>query len=173
MLAIIKLVQSIVKALHSEGTPGQVAVGIALGAVIGLLPAGVFSLVVFAVILLLNVSFPGAVLGMAVFTPVGFLLDPVFDAVGRRLLLDSPALVPVWTSLYNAPFAPLTNFNNTVMMGAMATSLALFIPLYVGGRWGIARYRETVGARIRNSSWYKAVTASKVYNMYRLFKPEA
>src|SRR5690349_8776329 len=38
MLALLKLVQSIIKTLHSEGTPGQVAAGIALGAALGLTP---------------------------------------------------------------------------------------------------------------------------------------
>ena len=38
MLAILKLIQSIFKTLHSEGTPRQVAAGIALGACIGLTP---------------------------------------------------------------------------------------------------------------------------------------
>ena len=31
MLTLLKLIQSIIKTLHSEGTPGQVAAGIALG----------------------------------------------------------------------------------------------------------------------------------------------
>lgn len=173
MLTLVKLVQSIVKALHSEGTPGQVAMGLALGSIIGLTPLmNLHNAVIFGLIVILNVSFPGAMLGIAVFTPFGFLLDPLFDAVGRRLLVDTPALTPLWTSLWNTPVVPLTNFNNTVVLGSVAVSLALFVPLYVAARWGVARYRATVGERIRRSAWYKAVTASKAYNMYRLFKPE-
>ena len=38
MLALLKLIQSIIKTLHSEGTPGQVAAGMALGAALGLTP---------------------------------------------------------------------------------------------------------------------------------------
>jgi uncharacterized protein (TIGR03546 family) len=173
VLTLVKLVQSIVKALHSEGTPGQVAMGLALGSIIGLTPLmNLHNAVIFGLIVILNVSFPGAMLGIAVFTPFGFLLDPLFDAVGRRLLVDTPALTPLWTSLWNTPVVPLTNFNNTVVLGSVAVSLALFVPLYVAARWGVARYRATVGERIRRSAWYKAVTASKAYNMYRLFKPE-
>src|SRR5213594_4289013 len=33
MLTLVKLLQSLVKALHSEGTPGQLAAGIALGSI--------------------------------------------------------------------------------------------------------------------------------------------
>ena len=38
MLTLLKLIQSIIKTLHSEGTPGQVAAGIAIGSVLGLTP---------------------------------------------------------------------------------------------------------------------------------------
>lgn len=173
MLTLLKFVQSLVKALHSEGTPGQVAAGIALGSFLGLTP--LFSLhnaVVFGLIVILNVSFPAALLGWALFVPVGFLLDPLFDAIGRRLLLDTPALTPLWTTLYNTPVVPLTNFNNSIVLGSLVFSLVAFLPLYFGGRWAVARYRATIGERVRQSKWYKAVTASKLYNVYRLFRPE-
>ncbi|HVE80042.1 MAG TPA: hypothetical protein VNA89_14345 [Gemmatimonadaceae bacterium] len=38
MLAILKLLQSIVRTLHSDGTPRQIAGGVALGAALGLTP---------------------------------------------------------------------------------------------------------------------------------------
>ncbi|HEY8259152.1 MAG TPA: hypothetical protein VIG08_15965 [Gemmatimonadales bacterium] len=60
MLALLKLIQSIIKTLHSDGTPGQVAAGIALGSALGLTPlVNAHNLVVFALIVLLNVSFGG------------------------------------------------------------------------------------------------------------------
>jgi uncharacterized protein (TIGR03546 family) len=172
-MLILKLLQSLVKALHSEGTPGQVAAGLALGAILGLTPLmNLHNAVVFGLIIILNVSFPGAMLGWALFTPVGFVLDPLFDFVGRVLLLDAAFLRPLWTALYNVPVAPLTNFNNTVVLGSLACTAALFVPIFVGARAGVVRYRATIGERVRQSRWYKAVTASKVYNVYKLFRPD-
>ncbi len=173
MLTLLKLVQSLVKALHSEGTPGQVAAGIALGSILGLTPLlSLHNAIVFALIVLLNVSFPAAMLGWALFVPVGFLLDPVFDALGHRLLQGTPALVPLWTALYDMRIVPLTNFNNTVTLGSLVFALVLFLPLFLAGRLGVARYRATIGERVKQSKWYRAVTASKLYNVYRLFRPE-
>lgn len=173
-MLVLKLIQSLVKALHSEGTPGQVAAGIALGSILGLTPLmNLHNAVVLGVIVILNVSFPGAMLGWALFVPVGFLLDPAFDAVGRLLLLETPALTPFWTALYNTPVVALTNFNNTVVLGSLACALALLGPLFVASRWAVARYRTTVGERIRQSALYRAVTASKLYNVYRVFRPES
>jgi uncharacterized protein (TIGR03546 family) len=174
MLTLVKLLQSLVKALHSEGTPGQLAAGIALGSILGLTPlVSLHNAVVFAVVVILNVSFPGAMLGWALFVPVGFLLDPLFDAIGRTLLLGTPALTPLWTTLYNTPVVPLTNFSNTVTLGSFVASVALFLPLFFASRWAVTRYRATVGERVRQSAWYRALTASKLYNVYRLFRPDA
>jgi uncharacterized protein (TIGR03546 family) len=173
MLVLVKLIQSIFKALHSEGTPGQVAAGIALGSILGLTPLlNLHNAVVFGLIVMLNVSFPGAMLGWAFFTPIGFLLDPVFDAVGHALLLDATVLRPLWTKVFNVPVLPLTNFDNTIVLGSFVSSVALLVPVYVGARVGVVRYRDTIGARVRASRWYKAVTASKVYNVYRMFRPD-
>ena len=171
MLTLLKLIQSIIKTLHSEGTPGQVAAGIALGSVLGLTPLmNVHNLVVFSVIVLLNVSFGGGMLGWALFVPLGFLLDPVFDRIGAALLA-APSLRPLWTSWFNTPLVPYTNFNNSVVLGSVVSWLVLAVPIFFAARWGVARYRATIGERVRRSKFYRAVTASQVYNWYKLFRP--
>ncbi|HXE84210.1 MAG TPA: TIGR03546 family protein [Gemmatimonadales bacterium] len=171
MFGLIKLIQSLVGALHSEGTPGQLAAGIALGSILGLTPlVNIHNAVVFAALVLLNVSFAGGMLGWALFVPIGFILDPLFDWLGHALLL-APSLRGLWTSLYNTPIVPLTNFNNTVVLGSLAFALLLFLPLFFATRWAVARYRATVGERVRQSKFYRAVMASKVYNVYKMFQP--
>jgi uncharacterized protein (TIGR03546 family) len=169
---LLKLLQSLVKALNSDGTPGQVAAGIALGAVFGLTPLiNLHNLVLFGLALVLNVSFPGVMLGWFVFLPVGFALDPLFDAVGRLLLLESGVLQPFWTWCYNAPILPLTNFNNTIVLGSLVVWLLLLVPIFFAARWGIGRYRATVYARLQKTKAFRFVTASKAYNVYRLLRP--
>lgn len=172
MFALLKLIQSLIKTLHSEGTPGQVAAGVALGAALGLTPLmNVHNLVVFSLVLLLNVSFGGGMLGWALFVPLGFLLDPLFHAVGLQLL-GAPSLRPLWTGWYNAPLVPYTNFNNTVVLGSVVGWLVLAVPIFFAARWGVARYRATIGARVQQSRFYQAITASKAYNVYKLFRPD-
>jgi uncharacterized protein (TIGR03546 family) len=172
MLALLKLIQSIIKTLHSEGTPGQVAAGMALGAALGLTPLlNVHNLLVFSLIVILNVSFGGGMLGWALFVPLGFMLDPVFHAIGLGLL-QAASLRGLWTSMYNTPLVPYTNFNNTIVLGSVVGWLALAVPIFFASRWAVARYRATLGARVQQSKFYKAITASKAYNFYRLFRPE-
>jgi uncharacterized protein (TIGR03546 family) len=171
MLTLLKLLQSIVKALHSDGTPGQVAAGLALGSALGLTPLlNVHNLIVFVLIVVLNVSFGGGMLGWALFVPLGFILDPVFDRIGAHLL-QALSLRPMWTELFNTPLVPYTNFNNTVVLGSVVGWLVLILPIFFAARYGVARYRATIGERVRQSKFYKAVTASQIYNWYRLFRP--
>jgi uncharacterized protein (TIGR03546 family) len=171
MLALLKLIQSIIKTLHSAGTPGQVAAGMALGSALGLTPLmNLHNLVVLSLLVLLNVSFGGGMLGWALFVPVGFLLDPLFDNIGLSLLM-APSLRPLWTNWTNTPILPFTNFNNTVVLGSFVSWAVLAIPIFFAARYGVARYRATVGERVRQSRFYKALTASQVYNIYKIFRP--
>ena len=171
MLALLKLLQSIIKTLHSEGTPGQVAAGIALGSALGLTPLmNLHNLGIFALIVVLNVSFGGGMLGWALFVPLGFLLDPLFHRIGLSLLQQA-SLRPLWTDLYNTPLVPYTNFNNSVVLGSVVAWLVLLVPIFFSARYGVARYRATIGERVRQSKFYRAVTASQVYNWYRMFRP--
>lgn len=173
MLTLLKLLQSLIKTLHSEGTPAQVAAGVMLGAALGLTPLlSGHNLLIVLLICLLNVSVGGALLGFALFTPVGFLLDPLFHGIGNRLLVDSPALQPLWTTLYNMPLLPYTGFNNTIVLGSLVGWLILALPIYLAAAWAITRYRATVGERVRRSRFYQAVTASRLYDVYSWFRPQ-
>jgi uncharacterized protein (TIGR03546 family) len=171
MFALIKLIQSIIKTLHSAGTPGQVAVGMALGAALGLTPlVNVHNLIIFSLLVLLNVSFGGGMLGWMLFVPIGFLLDPLFDKIGLSLL-TAPPLNAFWTDWTNRPILPYTNFNNTVVLGSFVFWLVMAIPIFFAARYGVAKYRATIGERVRQSKAYKAITASQVYNVYKMFRP--
>src|SRR5258705_10647615 len=110
-MLVLKLIQSLIKTLHSEGTPGQLAAGLAPGAILGLTPLwNLHNAVVLALVIVLNVPFPAAMVGCALFVPVGFLLDPAFDCSRRTLLLETQARRPLWTPLYHPPDVPPTNF---------------------------------------------------------------
>lgn len=172
MLTLLKLFRSLVKTLHSDGSPAQIAYGVALGAALGLTPiANAHNLVVLLLLAVLNVSFAAGMLAWAVFVPVGFMFDPIFDRVGRWLLVDMTSLRGVWTTWDNVPGLALTNFNNTVVLGSVVVWLALFVPIYFAARYGVVRYRATIGEKVRNSRYYKMIEASQVYNVYRWFNP--
>ena len=168
---ILKLLQNMVAALNSEGSPFQVAAGIAFGACLGLTPiANLHNVAVFLLVMILNVSMAGFWLGWALFVPVGFLLDPLFDRIGQSLL-ESGALRPLWTSLTNMPVVPFTNFNNSVVLGSFVFWVVAFVPLLFLAQWGVARYRASIYERLKKTKFFQAVTASKLYGVWQWFHP--
>lgn len=172
MFTILKIVQSLIKALNSEGTPGQVAMGIAVGSALGLTPIlNLHTLLVVAAIALFNLSVPGAIVGWLLAVPVGFLLDPAFDQIGQWLLVDVLPLVPVWTAIYNTPVIALARLNNSVVLGSLVGWAVLLVPIFFLGRWGVGQYRAKVYPHLVKSKMFRAVRASKLYNVYRLFQP--
>jgi len=172
MLALLKLLQSLFKTLHSEGTPPQIGLGVALGAALGLTPiANAHNLLVLLLLAVLNVSFGAGMLAWAVFVPVGFILDPVFNRVGHWLLVDATSMRPLWTTWDNTPVLALTNFNNTVVLGSVIVWLLLFVPIWLGSQYAVVRYRATIGERFQQSHFYKVFSASQLYNVYRWFRP--
>jgi uncharacterized protein (TIGR03546 family) len=171
MLLLLKLLQKIVKTLNSAGTPGQVAMGMTLGACLGITPLmNAHNIVVFALALVFNVALGGFFLGWTLATPLGFVLDPLFDAVGTWLL-GLPALQGLWTSLYNTAGVPLTNFNNSVVLGSLVVWVLLVLPLFFLLRSLIAKYRAHVYERLKQTKFFQALSASKVADVYRWFTP--
>lgn len=170
-MLILKFLQSLIKALNSDGTPGQVAAGMALGLCLGFSPiASLHNLVVVAIAMLTTVSFPGFMLGWFVAVPVGFMLDPVFHRVGMALLLDD-RLAPLFTWIVNTPVVSLSRLNNSIVLGSLVCWVLALVPSYVVLRMLVARYRAHIYARLEKLRLFQAIKASKLYQTYEMFRP--
>ena len=163
----LKLIRDFIKILREGQTPAQVAGGFALGAILGLSPMLTLQgAVVWLVILVLNVNLSSALVALTVFSLVAFLADPLFHWFGFQVLVNIESLQSLWTSLYNAPIAPLTRFNNTVVMGSFLCALLLFIPIYFGMKKFVVAYRSTVGARMEKLKVYQVIKRSSLVQWY-------
>lgn len=172
MYLLLRLVQKLVATLNSEGTPAQVGAGLAIGTVFGLTPLMSFhNLVILALVMLFRVTLPAVLLGFFVAVPLGFALDPLFHRIGLSLL-ETLTLVPLWTAVTNAPVLALFDLNNSVVLGSLVFWMLAALPLFFLARWGVAKYRATIYLRLQNTKVFKAVRGSKVYDIYRLFRPE-
>ena len=170
-MLILKFLQTLVKALNSDGTPGQVGMGMALGLCLGFSPlASLHNLVIVALAMLTTVSFPGFMLGWAIAVPVGFALDPLFHRVGMALLLND-ALAPLFTWIVNTPVVSLSRLNNSIVVGSLAVWLVTWLPAYFVFRFLVAKYRAHIFARLEKMAFFKALKASKLYGVYEMFRP--
>ncbi len=164
---MLRLIARFLRVLNSETNPGQISLGFCFAMVAGLTPLmSLHNLVVFLLILILRVNLSAFLLGVGVFSVVAYLLDPLFQWYGWQIL-TAPSLEGLWTSLYNSTLWRLARFNNTMVMGSMVFSLALFVPLYFLSNSLIRRYRAHVLAWIQKTRLMQIFKASKVYQLYQ------
>ncbi len=167
----LKLLSSIVKVLHSQDSPEQVAWGFALGAIPGLTPLwSLHNLLVFLIVLIVKVNAGAALLSLALFSLLRWILSPVFHLIGNAILTQIPFLTGLWTALYNAPLAPLTRFNNTVVMGGFVTALVLIAPNYFIFRVLVVQYRKRWGQKIEDWKIVKLFRGSRIVQFYMKLK---
>ena len=152
----LSVLKSILETLHGEDDPSHIAAGFALGAALGLVPkANLFAVIFFLLFFFFRVDKGMALLSAALFTPLGYALDPLAHHVGSALLFCR-TLRPCWTWLYSLPIVPWTRFNNTVVLGSLVIGLALFFPLYVASKRLVLHYRAAWKAKVDNLPWVKA-----------------
>ena len=163
----LQIVKNFIQILRSGQTPRQIAAGFALGSMIGLMPfltlQGFF---LWLLILIFDVNLSAALLSATLFTLIAYLFDPLFHALGYFFLTDVSALQGLWTSLYNAPIAPLTRFNNTVVLGSLLCSIVLFFPVYLGMRRFVLAYRSHLHAKIEQWNVYQVISKSTLVRWY-------
>ena len=130
----------LVKALVTDNSPSQMALGFSLGVMIGLVPKG--NLIAIGLMLILGAVRLNLGVGMLTAFAVSWLggwLDPMTDRIGRELL-TAPQLNAFWTEFYNMPVTPWTKFNNTVVLGSFALGAAMLIPMFLISRPLFAKY---------------------------------
>ena len=164
----LKFIRDFVNILRAGQTPAQVAGGFALGTILGLSPMLTLQgALVWLILLVLDVNFSAAGVAMTLFSLLAFLLDPLFHWLGYQILVNVDALKGVWTWLYNAPVAPLTRFNNTVVMGSFVAALLLFVPVYAGMKQFVVAYRTHIHSRFEKWKIYQLLDRSSLLKWYR------
>ena len=130
MIWLIKQLLHIRNVFRSGDTPRQLAFGVGLGVMLGLVMNGNL----LAIGLTILVCATRANLSMVALTTlcVGFLAhfaDPITHRIGYAVL-TLPALQGTFEQLYQLPLAAWTDFNHTVVMGSFLLGVALVYPTY-------------------------------------------
>lgn len=164
----LQIVSKFIKILRAGQTPNQIAGGFALGSIVGLSPSFTLQgLFIWLIIFVLDVNLSSALLALTVFSLFAYLLDPMLHSIGYILLVEMETLRAFWTSLHNAPIAPLTRFNNTVVLGSLVFALVLAVPVFYGMKKFVVAYRSQVGARIEKTKIYQVISKSWIVRWYQ------
>jgi uncharacterized protein (TIGR03546 family) len=92
----------------------------------------------------------------------------MFHRLGLAVL-TAPSLEGLWTALYNSTLWRVERFNNSIVMGSLLVSLAVFVPTVLLCNWAIRKYRERVVARVKQWRVVQALTATRFFQMYRSY----
>ncbi len=139
---MIRTVYKLVRIISSETEPGQISLGFAFALIAGFTPlVSLHNLLVLFLILVLRVNLSAFFFGLAFFSGVAYLLDPLFHRIGLAIL-TAGSLEGLWTALYNSTLWRLERFNNSIVMGSLIVSVLLFVPLYFVSNRLILKYRE-------------------------------
>ena len=163
---MIKLLAKLLRVLNSESEPGQISLGFCFALIAGLTPLlSVHNVFVLLLVLMLRVNLSAFLVGLALFTGIAYLLDPLFHQLGLAVLTAS-SLESLWTSLYQSVWWRLEHFNNSIVMGSLAFSVVLFVPVLWLSNLLIRRYRQHVLAWVRKTKIMQMFKASKLYQTY-------
>lgn len=152
--------RSLRDALEFGDTSRQLALGLALGVVLGLVPKGNLLCVGLCLVALAT----RVNLGMTMISAVVFsLLSPLADPLTHRIglaLLTWDLLRPVWDVAYGLPLAAWTAFNNTVVLGSLTLGLGLLLPTYWVAKFAFERTGPTAPRRLRPIPSFRSYVAS-------------
>lgn len=163
----LKILKDFISILREGQSPKQIAWGFALGVIVGLSPTFTLQgILIWLLIFFLNVNTAAAVLSFTLFSLFAYLLDPLFHSFGYIILTQIDPLYGTYTSIYNMPLAPLTKFNNTVVMGSFTAAIVLMIPSYFAMKFFIVKYREKIYSNIKNKKWFKILKNSLIVRYY-------
>ncbi len=163
-LAIFKFTRWLYKTLNADLAPWQIALGITLGALAGLLPLGLGTLCVFIVLLLVNVHFGSATFSFGMFRLLGWALQgAVIRPLGARaldLLPQAPLI-----ALAQTPVLSWLRLDYEDVMGAIALWCILAAPMFFALTFLWTRYQARLKgkwAKSRTLKWLSKLWIFKV-----------
>ncbi|QDU90538.1 hypothetical protein Pla175_39440 [Pirellulimonas nuda] len=162
MLGLVRPLRQLAGLFTAHDSPRQVAAGVAIGMVLGLVPKGNLIAVLLGMTLMVfRVNRTAGLLSAALFSWIGLGMDGFTDRLGG-IVLAAPSMQGAYAWLYDLPLGPWIGFNNTVVLGSLLTGLYLSYPCYLlthlvyarlqppALRW-IARYR--LGRWLMGADW--------------------
>ena len=130
ILRYFKPVRDLLRIFSHENSPRQLALAIALGAMIGLLPKGNLIAVGLTVMMFtVRVNLGAGLTTTFIVSLFASSLDPLTHGIGMRVL-NHPGCYARIAEWYQLPIVPWTSLNNSVVLGGFALGLVLFYPVY-------------------------------------------
>jgi uncharacterized protein (TIGR03546 family) len=126
----VRLLRRIARGLLTSDSPTQLAAGITLGMVIGLMPKGnLIALSLCVLLFSLRVNKGLALVAAVLFSAIGPWADSFSHKLGLAIL-STNWLQGVYASVLSVPLGPWLGFQNTVVTGSLMLGLYAAYPVF-------------------------------------------
>ena len=150
------------KVLNSNRNPSEIANAFCMGVMLGFMPKdNALWFLIFVFFFFVRMNKPAYLIVIAVVSQFAWLLDPLFNSLGYRIL-TVPQFSGFLGWLLDIPFVGFTKFNNTIVTGSFAISLLLYIPLFMLLRCFILLWRKKISPKLGDSALMKAFSKAPV-----------
>lgn len=141
---MIPQILKLLKAFNSNASPWQLSAGLAFGSILGLTPIlSLHNLFFVFIALIINLNIGLMILSFGFFSGVAYIFDPVFHQIGYSLL-TSDGLKSFWITVFSCPISLVANLNNTIVLGSLAISIPLTLPMFFAFNVLLEKYRNAL-----------------------------
>ena len=139
--------------ISAINSPHELALGIACGVVVGIMPKDSVFPWLFALFFMLGRgNLLCGIIAAFVMSLVGPMLDVFSDRMGMSILSIS-SMQSTFASWMEIPWVAWTRFNNTVVAGSMGIGVLSFVPVYLLSQiffrvWGIDMIHRVMNMRV-------------------------
>ena len=153
---LIKWIATLIVAINANRRAGEIAAGVACGCLLGIIPSGnMLWVVLFILTFFIKINLAVELLFLALCKLLAPLLDGLLHSLGY-FVLTQPFLQGLFTSLYNVPLVPYSQFNNTIVMGGLIGGIILWLPVFFLFHQLVILYRKKLRDKIAGSKIIKA-----------------
>lgn len=169
MITLLQICRWLYRTLNSDVRPWQIGVAVLLGALAGLLPLGLGTLVVFLAILLINCHFGTAFFAFGIFRlmawPLQLVLIRPLGAAFTDHLPQAGKDFLVWAA--KTPVLSLFRLDYFDVAGGFALWLLLALPLLIFTTLFFRRYQEMLTQKLAQSRVMKVLSQIWLFKALR------
>ncbi len=163
---MLTIFAKLLKLLNSDQNPSHLALAVCFGLAVGLMPSfSLFLLILFILVCLIKANLTLFFLVWGLFEGIAYVFDPALHQLGYGLLTNV-SFNELWGGMIQSSFWKLTAFNNSLVMGASAVILALWVPVYVLTIYLVKSYRGSMQAMVEKFKIVQMLKGSKFYKLY-------
>ena len=153
--------------LKSSLSANQIAFSLALGLFAGLPPMGMHVVIPITIALLVRCSFRAFLLAMGLFKLLSLAVAPASYAIGRFLLHTSRGLDGLWRWLFHVPVLAPMGYQRYLLFGSLVLALCMAVPVFLGVRLLVIKYRRSFTRWVSNWSISKALRDKPAMRLLR------